>query len=93
MQGYFEENPTDLAALRRDKALHTVRVQPQLAHVPDYLLPPALRTDDPSSSSTTAIVGEETDISAPTPATAKRKQPPSYGSAKRHKYQVSSRIL
>ncbi|KAI5639125.1 hypothetical protein NE865_08325 [Phthorimaea operculella] len=31
LQGYFEENPNDLAALRRDKALHTVKYQARAA--------------------------------------------------------------
>ncbi|KOB71443.1 putative ATP-dependent RNA helicase DDX56 [Operophtera brumata] len=64
-KGYFEENPSDLAALRRDRALHTVRVQQHLAHVPDYLLPAALRSED--------TVEEEQDTAAPVPA-KKRKQ-------------------
>uniref|UniRef100_S4PHF8 RNA helicase n=1 Tax=Pararge aegeria TaxID=116150 RepID=S4PHF8_9NEOP len=78
LQGYFEDNPTDLAALKRDKALHTVRVQPQLAHVPEYLLPAALRAEP-----------AEPDADAP-PEPKKRKQPnrTSFGSAKRHKYQA-----
>ncbi|XP_013144056.1 PREDICTED: ATP-dependent RNA helicase DBP9 [Papilio polytes] len=78
LQGYFEENPTDLAALRRDKALHTVRLQPQLAHVPEYLLPAALRNDTP-----------EADAEQPPEPTKKRKQKQTnFGSAKRHKYQA-----
>ncbi|XP_068633682.1 probable ATP-dependent RNA helicase DDX56 [Battus philenor] len=79
LQGYFEENPSDLAALRRDKALHTVRLQPQLAHVPEYLLPAALRSDEPEPEA------EQT----PEP-TKKRKQKhtANFGSVKRHKYQA-----
>lgn len=81
LQGYFEENPTDLAALKRDKALHTVRLQPQLAHVPEYLLPATLRSDD-----------TEADTEASTPAPPKkRKQTGSFGSVKRHKYQARQR--
>lgn len=79
MQGYFEENPSDLAALRRDRALHTVRVQQHLANVPEYLLPAALRSEG-------TVEGEQ-DTAAPAPA-KKRKQ--NFGSKKRHKYQVSS---
>ncbi|CAG9562198.1 unnamed protein product [Danaus chrysippus] len=79
LQGYFEENPTDLAALKRDKALHTVRLQPQLAHVPEYLLPAALRTDGPEPEPTT---------DAPP---AKKKKQQNYGSVKRHKYQARQR--
>ncbi|KPI99345.1 putative ATP-dependent RNA helicase DDX56 [Papilio xuthus] len=78
LQGYFEENPTDLAALRRDKALHTVRLQPQLAHVPEYLLPAALRNDT-----------QEPDADQPPEPTKKRKhKQANFGSAKRHKYQA-----
>ncbi|CAG5038286.1 unnamed protein product [Parnassius apollo] len=82
LQGYFEENPTDLAALRRDKALHTVRVQPQLAHVPEYLLPAALKSEAP-----------EPDVDQPAEPVKKRKQkqPANYGSVKRHKYQARQR--
>ncbi|CAK1579901.1 unnamed protein product [Parnassius mnemosyne] len=82
LQGYFEENPTDLAALRRDKALHTVRLQPQLAHVPEYLLPAALRNEAP-----------EPDVDQPAEPVKKRKQkqPANYGSVKRHKYQARQR--
>ena len=36
-QSYFEDNPRDLQLLRHDKTLHTVRQQPELRHVPDYL--------------------------------------------------------
>nr|AAS18604.1 RNA helicase [Choristoneura fumiferana] len=79
LQGYFEENPTDLAALRRDKALHTVRVQPQLAHVPEYLLPHALRTEEPEADAEAA--------EAPAPAPQKKRRQ-GFGSAKRHKYQA-----
>jgi ATP-dependent RNA helicase DDX56/DBP9 len=39
LSAFFEEHPRDLASLRHDKALHTVRVQPHLAHVPDYIVP------------------------------------------------------
>ncbi|KAL1122839.1 hypothetical protein AAG570_003165 [Ranatra chinensis] len=43
LKGYFEDNPRDMKTLRHDKALHTVRVQPHLANVPDYLIPPSLK--------------------------------------------------
>jgi hypothetical protein len=42
-QTYFVDNPRDLQSLRHDKALHTVRIQPHLADVPEYIVPPALR--------------------------------------------------
>lgn len=64
--------------MKRDKALHTVRLQPQLAHVPEYLLPAALRTES-----------QDADAEVETPAVPKkRKQNGSFKSAKRHKYQV-----
>lgn len=81
-QGYFEENPTDLAALRRDKALHTVKIQQHLAHVPEYLLPAALRNEETEEKETEAA-----------PVIKKRKNNANYGSAKRHKYQVRYCII
>ncbi|XP_034244736.1 probable ATP-dependent RNA helicase DDX56 [Thrips palmi] len=43
LKSYFEDNPRDLQSLRHDKALHTVKVHPHLANVPDYIVPDALR--------------------------------------------------
>ncbi len=43
LRGHFEENPRDAVVLRHDKALHTVRHQPHLRHVPDYIVPKALK--------------------------------------------------
>ena len=43
-QGYFADNPKDLLSLRHDKALHTVKLQPHLADVPDYIVPPTLKS-------------------------------------------------
>uniref|UniRef100_A0A8I5N854 Probable ATP-dependent RNA helicase DDX56 n=1 Tax=Papio anubis TaxID=9555 RepID=A0A8I5N854_PAPAN len=40
---YFEDNPRDLQLLRHDLPLHPAVVKPHLGHVPDYLVPPALR--------------------------------------------------
>ncbi|CAG4991820.1 unnamed protein product [Colias eurytheme] len=78
LQGFFEDNPLELQAIKRDKALHTVRVQEQLAHVPEYLLPAALRETELEPSA---------DAPAPAQVTRKRKQG-NFGSAKRHKYQA-----
>ncbi|KAI9090939.1 P-loop containing nucleoside triphosphate hydrolase protein [Phlyctochytrium arcticum] len=39
LKAHFEDNPTDLHALRHDKPLHPTRVQQHMKHVPDYLLP------------------------------------------------------
>lgn len=62
--------------------MHTVKVQHHLAHVPDYLLPAALRNEE-------SVEDEQDGAAAPAPAPQKkRKQPGQYGSAKRHKYQV-----
>lgn len=44
LKGYFEDNPTDLQVLRHDKTLHTVRIQEHLADVPEYILPPSLKS-------------------------------------------------
>ncbi|XP_064602237.1 probable ATP-dependent RNA helicase DDX56 [Liolophura sinensis] len=43
LKSYFEDNPRDLQLLRHDKSLHTVKNQPQLKNVPDYLVPPTLK--------------------------------------------------
>ncbi|XP_037091513.1 probable ATP-dependent RNA helicase DDX56 [Pollicipes pollicipes] len=43
LQSYFEENPRDLQVLRHDKALHTVKVQRHMKHVPEYIVPKSLR--------------------------------------------------
>ena len=43
LKSYFEDNPRDLQSLRQDKALHTVKLQPHLKDVPDYIVPPTLR--------------------------------------------------
>ncbi|VEN38034.1 unnamed protein product [Callosobruchus maculatus] len=44
LKSYFEDNPTDLNILRHDKALHTVKVQQHLADVPEYMVPPTLKS-------------------------------------------------
>ncbi|XP_078033421.1 putative ATP-dependent RNA helicase DDX56 [Augochlora pura] len=43
LKSYFEDNPKDLQSLRQDKALHTVKLQPHLKDVPDYIVPPTLK--------------------------------------------------
>jgi ATP-dependent RNA helicase DDX56/DBP9 len=43
-QSYFVDNPRDLQLLRHDKALHTVKIQPHLADVPEYIVPSALKS-------------------------------------------------
>lgn len=43
LKSYFEDNPRDFKSLRHDKALHTVKVQPHLADVPEYIVPDALK--------------------------------------------------
>lgn len=43
LKSYFEDNPNDLDVLRHDKALHTVRQQPHLADVPEYIVPETLK--------------------------------------------------
>ncbi|KDR21293.1 probable ATP-dependent RNA helicase DDX56 isoform X1 [Zootermopsis nevadensis] len=43
LKSYFVDNPRDLQSLRHDKALHTVKIQPHLADVPEYIIPPALK--------------------------------------------------
>ncbi|XP_076242202.1 putative ATP-dependent RNA helicase DDX56 isoform X1 [Calliopsis andreniformis] len=43
LKSYFEDNPRDLQSLRQDKALHTVKLQPHLKDVPEYIIPPTLK--------------------------------------------------
>ncbi|XP_067657943.1 probable ATP-dependent RNA helicase DDX56 [Haliotis asinina] len=43
LKSHFEDNPQDLRVLRHDKALHTVKKQVVLKHVPDYLVPKTLK--------------------------------------------------
>lgn len=43
LKGFFEENKRDLLALRHDKPARTIKVQSHLSHVPDYILPSALK--------------------------------------------------
>ncbi|XP_053318792.1 probable ATP-dependent RNA helicase DDX56 [Spea bombifrons] len=44
LKTYFEDNPRDFNLLRHDKPLHPAVVKPHLKNVPDYLIPPSLRT-------------------------------------------------
>ena len=39
LKKHFDLNPIDLSHLRHDDELRSVRVQPHLKHVPDYLMP------------------------------------------------------
>ncbi|EDV92009.1 probable ATP-dependent RNA helicase DDX56 [Drosophila grimshawi] len=43
LKGFFEENKRDLQALRHDKPSRTIKVHSHLAHVPEYILPKALK--------------------------------------------------
>ncbi|KAH3855741.1 probable ATP-dependent RNA helicase DDX56 [Dreissena polymorpha] len=43
LKSHFDENPRDLQILRHDKNLHTVKSQPHMKNVPDYLIPPTLQ--------------------------------------------------
>ncbi|PIO39529.1 hypothetical protein AB205_0209510 [Aquarana catesbeiana] len=44
LKTYFEDNPRDLHLLRHDKALHPAVVKPHLKNVPEYLIPPSMRS-------------------------------------------------
>ncbi|XP_063301616.1 probable ATP-dependent RNA helicase DDX56 [Pelobates fuscus] len=44
LKTYFEDNPRDFNLLRHDKPLHPAVVKPHLKNVPDYLIPPSLRS-------------------------------------------------
>jgi len=43
LKAYFQANPNELKALRHDKALHTVKQQPHLRNVPEYIIPKTLK--------------------------------------------------
>ncbi|XP_040270509.1 probable ATP-dependent RNA helicase DDX56 [Bufo bufo] len=44
LKTYFEDNPRDFNLLRHDRPLHPAIVKPHLKNVPDYLIPPSLRS-------------------------------------------------
>lgn len=44
LQSFFEEHPKDLQVLRSDRELHTVPLQSHLKHLPDYIIPPTLKS-------------------------------------------------
>ena len=45
LKQYFQENPNDLKILRHDKAVtHPIRQKEHLKSVPEYLVPPSMRT-------------------------------------------------
>ena len=52
LQAHLADNPKDAKVLRHDKSLHTVKHQPQLKNVPDYIVPPSLRKMTLASSGT-----------------------------------------
>lgn len=43
LQAYFEQNPRDLQILRHNTALRPSKVKPHMKHVPEYLIPEALK--------------------------------------------------
>ena len=51
LRGHFEENPRDMAALRHDRALHTVKQKTHLKNVPDYIIPKTLKRMATATSS------------------------------------------
>ncbi|XP_075711483.1 putative ATP-dependent RNA helicase DDX56 [Rhinoderma darwinii] len=44
LKTYFEDNPRDFDLLRHDRPLHPAIVKPHLKNVPEYLIPPSLRS-------------------------------------------------
>ncbi|XP_056427207.1 probable ATP-dependent RNA helicase DDX56 [Hyla sarda] len=44
LKTYFEDNPRDFNLLRHDRPLHPAIVKPHLKNVPEYLIPPSLRS-------------------------------------------------
>lgn len=60
LKRYFEENPAELRHLQRhDAELRTVRVQPHLKHVPEYLMPRGVKMGVEVGAGAGAGVGEE----------------------------------
>ncbi|XP_078669094.1 putative ATP-dependent RNA helicase DDX56 isoform X2 [Branchiostoma floridae x Branchiostoma belcheri] len=45
LKSYFEDNPRDLQVLRHDKALAASRVKPHMKNVPEYLMPPSMKSN------------------------------------------------
>ncbi|CAL8135827.1 unnamed protein product [Orchesella dallaii] len=43
LKEFFDANPKEMQALRHDKILRTVKQQPHLKHVPDYIVPKTLK--------------------------------------------------
>ena len=43
LQAHLSDHAKDASVLRHDKALYTVKHQPQLKHVPDYIVPVSLK--------------------------------------------------
>lgn len=50
LKSFFAENNRELQVLRHDKPLKVVKVQPHLSHVPEYIVPKALKRMAPSST-------------------------------------------
>jgi len=44
LKSFFEAHPKDLKLLRHDRALHTVKLQPHMKDVPEYIVPPTLKS-------------------------------------------------
>ncbi|CAJ0916545.1 unnamed protein product [Ranitomeya imitator] len=44
LKTYFDDNPRDFNLLRHDRPLHPAIVKPHLKNVPEYLIPPSLRS-------------------------------------------------
>lgn len=60
LKGFFNENTRDLQVLRHDKPLKTVKVQAHLSHVPEYIVPKALKRIATDSNTSTASSGPKT---------------------------------
>lgn len=59
LKGFFNENTRDLQVLRHDKPLKTVKVQQHLSHVPEYIVPKALKrlATQPQSDKDPSLTG------------------------------------
>jgi len=69
LKAYFKTNPHELKALRHDKAMKTIKQQPHLKNVPDYIVPKTLKHLPISRSS-----GEGSHFVFSTKSRNKRKQ-------------------
>ncbi|XP_054168782.1 probable ATP-dependent RNA helicase DDX56 [Oppia nitens] len=74
LKSYFDANPKDHKVLKHDRALHTVKQKMHLRDVPDYIVPPTLRSMVRSKPKSNRALEEEASLSY----TPKRKRKPKH---------------